>query len=124
MKYLPSIKMSLPLRALALVALLATAGCDASTTDPGDDYSNQGPGEIVIRNNLTEYIYYVYIASCSAGTWGQDKLGTSTLPPGGQRSWSVSPGCYDVRVETSGGQVGEERNVSVGAGRSVRITFS
>lgn len=54
---------------------------------------------VTIENNGATTIFYVYISLSSSSSWGEDMLGASTIPSGGNFSWNVAPGTYDVKVE-------------------------
>jgi len=56
---------------------------------------------LTIENNGATTIFYVYFSLSSSSSWGDDQLGSSTIPSGGSYTWSVGPGIYDVKVEDS-----------------------
>lgn len=80
--------------ALALVAVVF-AGCSDSS---GDD-----PTRLVVRNNTTEEIWFVNFSSCSDQSWGEDRLGQDIIEVGASHTWTIAPGCWDMRAETESG---------------------
>jgi hypothetical protein len=87
------------------MALIIAAGCDnlpgtggwSDATGPGS--GGTGPGTLTVFNRGTQRMTSVYIASCSASSWGSNKLGSSfsyIFENGGYETFSVEPDCYDV----------------------------
>jgi len=90
------------------------------TTIPGG-----GSAAIVMVNQTNAAIYYVYISSCSSSDWGQDRLGDSeTVQPGATRTFTLSPGCWDLKARFADGREIEERQVRMTAGGSRTWTLS
>ncbi len=58
-----------------------------------------------ITNDTGSYtFYYVKISLSSADSWGDDRLGSSeTISPGDTRSFRLSNGTYDVKIEDEDG---------------------
>jgi len=58
-----------------------------------------------ITNDTVSYeFYYVNISLSSADSWGDDRLGSSeTISPGEMRSFRLSNGIYDVKIEDEDG---------------------
>ena len=77
--------------ALCLSALIVSCGDDATGPDPCE-------GTCLVINNTSDLtIDAVRFSACSADTWGADRLGSSTIAPGAEREWEVTPGCYDIQ---------------------------
>lgn len=81
-------------RAVAVLFILPLAACD------DDD------GLIVINNQTARPLTAVVIDPCSATTTGPNKI-NDAIPDGGQRTFHVSFGCYDVTVVTEDNLTGE-----------------
>lgn len=85
-------------RAVALLlAMVALAACgDGKATGP------TAQSTLVVRNDAPLPIMVVQFARCTDESWGPDRLGaTETIAPGATRTWSIAPGCWDLRVATS-----------------------
>jgi hypothetical protein len=67
----------------------------------GQQPPSGGSSTIVLHNNSGQTIWYAYVSSCSDSTWGEDDLGSSTVPNGSTFSFSVPAGCYDLKAEDS-----------------------
>ncbi|HSJ62524.1 MAG TPA: hypothetical protein VK922_01340 [Gemmatimonadaceae bacterium] len=85
------------LRAVAIAAIaFGAAACG------GDDSTGPEPmGTIALLNESSVDIVSVYFTSCNDDGWGPNRLADSeTLSSGQLKTWSVEPGCYDVRAST------------------------
>jgi len=93
------------LRSLSLLrgALLALtlAGAAACGKSDGPAGSDDPESRLDITNNSDVSVFYVRIRECGSATWGDDLLGASIIPAGLGESFIVSPGCHDVKLETS-----------------------
>jgi hypothetical protein len=106
---------------LAGVVLLAS-GC---MTPRRTVYGGGGSAAIVLLNQTNSAVYYVYISPCSSSSWGEDQLGDSeVVQPGATRTFSMSPGCWDLKARFSDGREVEERQVRMSAGGSRTWTLS
>jgi len=73
----------------------------------GDD--NNGPvtpepsGQTTFRmtNGSSISAWYIYVRSCGASSWGNDRLGSAVLSPGESATLGLSAGCYDVHAVSS-----------------------
>jgi hypothetical protein len=96
--------------ALGLAAAMAAglAGCDTITGGP-----LIRPGEptatLIIINETYGYLDAVVISDCNAMSYGFNRLGDNeSIPPGGERSFVLSAGCWDVGTgEFAGGEAYE-----------------
>ncbi len=59
----------------------------------GDDLA---PVTLTLVNSSDLKICYLYVAPTLAGSWGSDRLGEDTLDPGGQVSFDIPSGHYDL----------------------------
>lgn len=59
----------------------------------GDDLS---PVTLTVVNSSELTICYLYVAPTLAGSWGSDRLGEDTLDPGGEVSFDIPSGHYDL----------------------------
>lgn len=61
-------------------------------------------GGIKINNNSSAFtITHVYISPSTSPVWGNDQLGYDTIGPQSWRSWTVSPGYWDIKVRDNYG---------------------
>ena len=110
---------------LALLAALAVVpGCMMSRpnvyTGGGGGY-----GSVLLLNQTDTAIHYVYVSSCSNNSWGEDQLGDAeVIMPGNSRTFSMSPGCWDLKAEFSDGRTLEERGVTIASCGSRTWTLS
>ncbi len=54
---------------------------------------------ITIANNGCAVIWYVYISPSTQSGWGSDWLASSTISVGGNFTFTVTPGTYDIKAE-------------------------
>ncbi len=54
---------------------------------------------ITIVNNGCAVIWYVYITLSTQSDWGSDRLASSTISAGGNFTFTVTPGTYDIKAE-------------------------
>lgn len=74
-------------------------------------------------NNSGATVERLYFSHSSLGSWGNDQLGQSVLPPGRQVSYrAANTGNYDFRVVWTNGRAAEIRGVNVC--RASRITVT
>ena len=81
-----------------LVAALApaVAGCPPAPVEPESD----GNVALIVVNNSTEEVAYLYVSPQQSDSWGADVLGTEqTIEPGQSFTVRVPPGVYDLMVE-------------------------
>lgn len=65
----------------------------------GAGISGGGGTRIVLHNNSGQTVYYAYVSPCGDPNWGDDDLGSATVPNGGTFTFPVAPGCYDLKAE-------------------------
>jgi hypothetical protein len=81
-----------------LVAALAPTlgGCPPAPVGPESD----GNVSLIVVNNSTEEVAYLYVSPQQSDNWGADVLGTeNTIEPGQSFTLRVPPGTYDLMVE-------------------------
>lgn len=87
----------------ATAAVLSTLGGSTAPRTPEAPASDVARLEVV--NKSATSVYYLRISPCSAERWGEDQLDADdVIPSDGSRRWRMDGGCYDVRVELSGGR--------------------
>ena len=98
------------LRACALAAsVFAFTGCD--------DITGSDEATIIVENNASVAVFYMYISECSDETWGDDELGASeTIEPGEDREFGVDAGCWDLRAEFSDDTFAEDYGIELDEG--------
>lgn len=93
-------------RTLALLALMTLAlGCGSSDGAPTSGPASAGStsAELLLVNQTSQAVYYLYVSPCAQSTWGGDQLGSRVVPSGGTFTVNnIPPGCYDLRAEASG----------------------
>ncbi|MBL9021315.1 MAG: hypothetical protein JNL21_03915 [Myxococcales bacterium] len=93
--------------------------CSADCAAPPTDAT------ILVANNSSYTICYLYAAPCSSSTWGPDQLGSSTLPSGYTIEFSeVPPGCYDFRAESCDSMYWESLGNYIAAGDYYTLTLT
>lgn len=86
--------------AVAAFALFAVACGGSDSTGPAADPVPQ-TGTIRLLNESSSTVVTVHFTKCSDPSWGPNRLSESeTLAAGVLRSWTVEPGCYDLRAST------------------------
>jgi hypothetical protein len=97
--------------------LLSAAGCTSARRSVVT--GGGGSSTVVMLNQTDAPIYYVYISPCSSSSWGEDQLGESeVVQPGATRTFTMSPGCWDLKARFRDGREIEERQVYMTAGGS------
>ena len=105
------------LAVLVACMVLSTAGC--MTAQRAVPPSGGGSSTVVMLNQTDTPIYYVYISPCSSTGWGEDQLDASeVVQPGATRTFTMSPGCWDMKARFRDGREIEERQVYMSAGGS------
>lgn len=70
--------------------------------------------QLVIVNDSSVDICYLYVSPSNAGDWGPDQLGDQTIPAGSQFTLTgITPGTYDLRFEACSGGELEEYGVNI-----------
>lgn len=113
---------TLRLPSLALVVLVAFSlqGCSsAQRVMQGAGNSGNataGQGRLDVVNNSGQAVTSIEASSCSAASWGSNRLG-SAVAPGARQTITLPAGCWDLRAdfdaaEGSGNEV-TQRNAQV-----------
>ncbi|MAI90632.1 hypothetical protein [Ponticaulis sp.] len=118
-------QLSKPAITIALIATLAACGVT------GGPLIREGEpvGMITIRNTSYSELTVVTMSDCDHYTYGLNRLSAGeTVPPGYDRSFRVSAGCWDVQVgygwaDGSGYSTGTKRT-EVYAGRNRILNYS
>ena len=96
-----------------LVLAVAVAGLTGCT----DDITGSDDATIIVQNNATASVEFLYLADCRAGSWGEDRLGPNeTIAPREEREFRVDEGCWDLYADFSDDSFAEERGVPLDAG--------
>lgn len=97
---------------VAAFLLLAVLACS-----PLSGATSGGSGNLTLVNNSGTTVCYVYISPTSDTTWGDDWLGSSeTISNGSSRSFTVTPGDYDLRADDCNHNVLDDtRGVRIGS---------
>lgn len=71
-------------------------------------------GTIIVDNNATTSVHFLYLARCTDATWGPDVLGDgATIAPGREHDINVLTGCWDLRAEFSDESFAEEFGIDI-----------
>lgn len=104
-------------------AALGLAGCSSDIVTGGPLLRPGEPtGVIQVYNASGVTVHNVLISTCSASTYGLNRMARGeTIPSGGSREFVVSAGCWDVDAGSTG--YGEARQrMQVAPGRRTRYT--
>lgn len=110
---------------LALILLLfTTTGCVRTRYVPVSTGTSAASSVLLVNQTQTP-VYYVYLSPCSSNSWGQDQLGGSeVVMPGTQRSFSMAPGCWDLKAKMRDEREVSQRNIRLSAGSSWTWTLT
>ncbi len=107
--------------ALAAAALALVSAC-ASDLVTGGPLLRPGEPTGIIRvvNNTSHTVNVVLISTCSASTYGLNRLpGGTVIARGRSYDFTVSAGCWDVDAGSTSGNVEARQRMTVDAGRGV-----
>jgi hypothetical protein len=107
------------------LVMLCAAGCGSGPgVSGGGEVTSGGDGPaLVIQNQSSQAICFVYFSASSQGTWGEDRLGSSeTIAAGTTRGWNVPSDNYDVKLEDCSHNVLLDRRGIAVAGDGVLLT--
>lgn len=108
---------------LVLIASVGLSGCfDSDSGGSGGDSDGDSGGSsshtLIVQNNSSTSVWYLYVSPTEDSSWGSDVLGSSTIPSGSSYTHTVS-NCdrsYDLRAEDSGSGYWESWDVSMSCG--------
>lgn len=116
--------MTRPLRSVlpALLAAVLLSGCmglmggtRSSGSSSGSSSSGHGASLVVI-NNASQPVYYLYASGCSESNWGPDRLDDDqVIMPGDTASFTMTTGCWDLRAVFRDGTDVVRRNANITA---------
>lgn len=114
--------MSTYLRFGALALTLAVAGCSVTGGDlirPGEPTAT-----LIVDNASGGWIDAVVISDCDNFTYGLNRLGQGeSIPPGGEASFTLSAGCWDVGAgEYAGGEAYDRMVLTAGMIMTYTVT--
>lgn len=90
--------------ALVLAATVILVGCDEAGADDGGGSSGGSNATLVVQNDSSYTIMYLYVSPSSSSSWGTDQLGSSTIAPGASFTLNnIPPDVYDLWAENSTG---------------------
>lgn len=79
---------------------------------------------LVVSNESSSAVFYLYASPCSASGWGEDRLGSDTISSGDSYSFAVTPGCWDLKARFADGDEATRRNQQVRRGAALTWTLS
>jgi hypothetical protein len=80
---------------MTVLMVLVSACGDDDPTGVGD-----ARAKVTVVNGTDHSVWYVFTRACETATWGNDLLGSTIIHVGETKTFSVVPGCKDLRVET------------------------
>ena len=99
-------------RSIGILALIAAFGLTAC-----DDITGSDDATIIVENNASVSVFFVFISECSDSDWGDDQLGADeTISPGEDREFDVDAGCWDLRAEFSDDTFAEDFGIELDEG--------
>lgn len=81
-------------------------------------------GELKIVNSYSRSLYSVYFTSCESNSWGGDRMGADVIAIGASKSWTLSPGCWDVMIVAADNKTWINRGENLAAGIVLTLTPS
>jgi hypothetical protein len=85
--------------------------------DEGDQFVwriDNPSATIIVDNDATAPVHFLYFAQCTDDEWGDPELDDSeTIAPGASRHFSVIAGCWDLRAEFSDASFAEDFGISL-----------
>ncbi len=117
-------------RGVIAAAALVLGACGKDSTGPTET-THKDPADPVatatgirVQNNSQFTVVDVYISSCTASTWGDDRY-DGALGPGESTTFDdVGAGCYDILVSGSGDVGWELSNQIVSSGKITVVTLT
>lgn len=105
----------------ALAGVLLPTGC----ASPARATEASAQARLTIANQADHGAWYVRTRRCGEGRWSADLAQNQVIPVGTTRTFGVTPGCVDVRVETTSALAGTmewgERTIEPGQADTLRI---
>jgi hypothetical protein len=86
--------------------------------------SGGGTGTLMVVNNTSSTVCYMRISPTTSSVWGDDWLGSTTIPSGGSYNFNVPAGSYDLRAEFCGGGEATEMGVNISGSMTWTLTGS
>jgi len=105
-----------------LIALTFVSGCTSSRTSQA-----YGSGAMTVTldivNQTNSPVFYLYLSSCSSDSWGADQLGSDVIAVGSTYSFSMTPGCWNLRAELGDGREVDRSGVNISSGERISWTL-
>ena len=79
---------------------------------------------VLLSNESSSTIVFVYASACDEDTWGEDLLPVDVLEPGSAAEITTSAGCWDFKAVTDGGQELEHFGIELEEGGTADWTVS
>jgi hypothetical protein len=108
-----------------LVMSLLVGACTKTVTTPPPPEPTPTTGVLNFQNNSMYTIQFIYASVCGSPNWGLDRMPNGqVISPTRSQGISLSPGCWDARVVTTGGLSAQWSAVTIVAGGSVTLSVS
>lgn len=98
----------LPITALLTVLLLSGCGLLG-----GGSSSSSERARLVVRNQASQAIFFLYASPCSSDSWGDDRLGDDVIMPNASKSYQLTTGCWDFKAVMEDGDDVIESNTRI-----------
>jgi hypothetical protein len=105
---------------LGLSFLTLLASCSEGITTPKQEPPTTG--ELKVVNSYSRSLYSVYFTSCESNSWGGDRMGADVIAIGASKSWTLSPGCWDVMIVAADNVTWINRGENLAAGIVLTLT--
>ena len=99
----------LPISTLLTVLLLSGCGLLGG----GGSSSSSERARLVVRNQASQAIFFLYASPCSSDSWGDDRLGDDVIMSNASKSYRLTTGCWDFKAVMEHGDDVIESNVRI-----------
>jgi len=103
---------------LVVLATVVLAACGKDSVAPDTN------AYLKIQNNSGSTINGVYYSDCGNTVWGPERLGGSVISTSQSRTFTVTPGCFDIKVVNTGGYYVTFMGHNVAAGETYTGTVT
>jgi len=102
------------LPATAFLVALLLSGC--GLLGGGGSSNSGGSAILIVANQTSQPVYYLYASRCSESNWGADQLDEDeVIMPGTRKSFTMGTGCWDLKATMKDGNDVLQRNAQISA---------
>ena len=99
--------------------VVIVAACGKDSTGPSDTNAY-----LKIQNSSVSTIEQVYYSDCANTLWGPERLAGSVILSGQSRTFTVAPGCWDIKTIDAAAFTAEFNGHTVAAGQTFTATVT